>query len=313
MTKPFRLSLAQRVCRYLPPLLSQQIREIIYPRASALKDDYDFTVRAQTGSLLKSKTSDFHGYPFAVHGYYDWRRWAIANVLCSPGDVIIEIGSNIGTETIGFSDYLGASGRVYAFEPLPSNLSVLLENVRTARYRNITVYQCAVGDRCSSVRFAPPKQRENSGIGQVLWQDQTSEGIEVECITLDSIMHEVPQINMLFMDAEGAETRILRGARELIGRDAPYLVTEASEFAVRPSGSTIEELANELFELDYTVFSISRLGLSKLNNASDAQLEGNWFCAPRSQIDLSRRVSYYIFASAVLPCVANLNPLSRVT
>src|SRR5690606_10295851 len=123
--KPIRLSLAQTLCRYLPPILSQRVRSKIYPISVAYSDDYQFSVQSLTGSMFESRTSEYHGYKFAVHGYLYWRAWAIALAICEPGDTIIEIGANIGTETVGFADIVGGEGRVFAFEPFPDNVQSL--------------------------------------------------------------------------------------------------------------------------------------------------------------------------------------------
>jgi len=244
-----------------------------------------------------------------VHGYYDWRRWAIAAALCTTGDSVIEIGSNIGTETVGFADFLGPSGRVYAFEPLPSNLAILIENARNVRYRNVSVFPCEIGDRSGSVRFAPPDMRQHSGIGRVLWQADQTNTIEVQCCTLDSLMEKLPRIRALFVDAEGAELRILRGAEGLIKRDAPVIIIEASEVTLKSAGSSTEELATKILDADYDLFEIRRFGLARLKNPKSAQSEGNWFCVPRDQASVSTKVSDSILACALLPTVARLNPL----
>ena len=63
-------------------------------------------------------------YPFAVHGYFYCTAWGITLAIFAPGDTIVEVGANVGTETIGFSDIVGRSGRVIAFEPVPANIAV---------------------------------------------------------------------------------------------------------------------------------------------------------------------------------------------
>jgi hypothetical protein len=90
--------------------VSFRVRKRLYPAARALQDDHAFAVRAQTGSVLRCRTSDKHAYAFGVHGYNDWRLWAIALATCARGDTIVEIGANVGTETVGFSDIVGPAG-----------------------------------------------------------------------------------------------------------------------------------------------------------------------------------------------------------
>lgn len=52
-------------------------------------------------------TRDFHLHVLAIHGYYDWRVLVIAGAICSQGDTIVEVGANVGTETLGFADIVG--------------------------------------------------------------------------------------------------------------------------------------------------------------------------------------------------------------
>lgn len=91
--KPLRFALAQIVCRKLPPILAQTVREWIYPMVMAFRDDYEFIVRGQNGSVFKVRTGILQAYPFSVQGYYDWRNGAIALAHCTAGDTVVDIGS----------------------------------------------------------------------------------------------------------------------------------------------------------------------------------------------------------------------------
>ena len=159
--KPWRLTIAQKICRPLPPIISQRVRSWIYPREIAAKDKYEFVENSITGSKFIGKTNDFFCHPFAVHGYYYWRAWAIALAVCSRGDSIIEIGANVGTETIGFSDIVGKSGNVIAFEPLPNNIKVLEIALAESQWKNINIHPYVVVDTDKIVRFFPPKSLLN--------------------------------------------------------------------------------------------------------------------------------------------------------
>jgi FkbM family methyltransferase len=221
--KPLRLAIAQTVCRYLPPIISQWIREVIYPRELAYSDGFQVTVRAQTGSLYSGNTADHHIYPFSVHGYYYWRAWAIAIAVCSAGDTIVEVGANVGTETIGFSDIVGRSGRVIAFEPLLANIAALSSSLKKAKWQNISLQPVAVGDANETVLFSAPVLAQNSGIGYIVRDaEKTVDGlVEVKCVTLDTFWGKEVSPRLVFMDVEGFEIKVLRGAREMITQHAP--------------------------------------------------------------------------------------------
>jgi FkbM family methyltransferase len=309
--QPARLTLAQCLCRPLPPLLAQSLRNWIYPYERALHDDHPFIARSQTGSLLKSRTSDYHAYRVAVHGYHDWRLWAVAVALCGPGDTIIEIGANVGTETIGFGDIVGASGKVFAFEPLPSNRSVLLETV-SLNQRPVQVLPFAVGDTVGPVRFELPRGLGASGGGHVEWFESAGSdaGIEVECVTLDSMADRLGPANLISMDAEGSEPRVLRGAESYLRACRPAIILEAGPKQLGRAGSSPQQLRAELERLDYRVFVIRRFGLDPIERGADSKIK-NWLALPQSRPKALQAVRRQILYCGLLPCIAGINPLSR--
>src|SRR5579872_6576850 len=312
IAKPFRLSLAQKICRPLPPLISQRVRGLVYPLRCAYRDDFKYIVRSQTGSVFQGSTGDFHGYPFSVHGYYEWRNWAIALALCSPGDTIIEIGANIGTETVGFRDIVGDAGRVFAFEPLPSNFQALRRVLLLNGCKNVNAFPLALGRASGKARFAPPDKKGASGSGHfaVNGERDSTNIIEVECATLDSLSPMIGTARMIFIDTEGAETAVIEGAGEYITRHQPAIVLEASPQLLVRAGSSLEELHVLLKSLAYETFVISRFGLAvprKLETAHSA----NWLCLPAGRQMSVRRIRRFLGACGLLPCVSGLNPLSN--
>jgi len=310
--KPVRLSVAQKLCRKLPPIFAQRLRDWIYPIERAYRDDYKFTVRAQTGSMFSSRTSDYHAYPFSVHGYFEWRNWAIAMAFCSPGDTILEIGANIGTETVGFSDIVGDLGKVYAFEPLPSNLELLKETVRLNQYQNVIVLPVAVGEECKRVRFVVPPAKSASGMGYILGiEKQTnSNSIETDCVTLDSYSDRIGPVKLIFIDAEGAEVLILSGAREFIQTHKPTIVLEAHPKFLARAGFTPKDLYAEIKELEYKPFKISRLGLTRVELGSFDNYH-NWLCIPCSKLETANIAKKYIRRCGLFPCMPGWNPLTQ--
>lgn len=308
--KPFRLALAQKVCRPLPPLISQRVRTVIYPQEMAFKDDYEFEVRALTGSRFRSRTSDFHGYPFSVHGYYEWRNWAIALAVCSSGDHIIEIGANIGTETVGFADIVGKEGRVYAFEPFPNNVKALQEIVTLNGCDQVIVLTQAVGAIGGKVKFVCPPDKHASGIGFVSRADSAGDGpvIEVECVTLDSLQQTLGPCRAIFMDVEGAEIDILRGGTSYIQEFQPIIVLEASPKTLQRAGFNLYNLHEQIAALGYQAFRIGRLGVRKVDLASSST--SNWLCVPLSKQHILASVKQMIRRSGFFPCIPGLNPMT---
>ncbi len=309
--RPIRFLIAKNTCRVLPPLLSQSLRNLIYPIKVARQNDFTFTAKSQTGSSLTNRISDSQAYRFSIHGYHEWRNLAISIALCRSGDTIIEIGSHIGTETIGFSDIMGSSGKVYAFEPLPSNLVSLKKTADDSQYKNIIISNNAVGDSVKKVKFVIPLPKESTGLAHILAENEktTAETIEVDCVTLDSL--SIKNAKLIFIDAEGADLSILQGGKNYLKENKPAIVLECYPKFLARSGFTVKDLYSTIKDLGYEAFEISRAGLKQIKSPENYNKVRNWLCIHSSKIDDVKTVDRYIKICGLLPCIPGINPMSK--
>jgi len=322
-----RLQFARLLCSWVPPIAAGKLTRLLYPYERGKLDDYEFTVRAKTGSPFSGSTRDFHAHPLAVRGYGEWRNWAMAMALCGPGDVIVESGANVGTETVGYSDIAGPRGRVVAFEPLPSNRAAVERLLPALHHPNVTLLPYALSDRNETTRFAVPPQYMSQGTGHLLGAEERQtetttyyyeplemELIEVECRPLDELATEVGTMRLLLADVEGAEVALLRGARRVLEADRPALVLEASQPHLRRAGlKGVEDLHSELAGLRYRAFEIGRLDLMEVNpRAASSQYSHNWLCLPEERTELLGLVRSSLRLCGLMPCIMRLNPMTRV-
>ena len=318
-----RLAIAQTICRRLPPLAARRIGSHLYSFDRGRRDAVRFVTRAKTGSYFTGTTADYNSHPMAIYGHNEWRNWAIALALSAAGDTVVEVGANVGTETVGFSDIVGPSGRVLAFEPHPENLISLRETLPLITHNNVTLLPFAVGAEHSTIRFAaPPATARSQGIGHILGPDESSRGIvtdhesdvdwpiiEVDCVTLDSYVDQLGPVRLVFMDAEGAEVSILRGAENFVCAHRPEIVVEAVPDHLARQGTSIEELYATLRSLGYVSFALRRLHLEALDHPNSSIDPLNWLCIPDARIAVASRVERLLRRCALSPCIMGLNPL----
>lgn len=276
----------------------------------ARAEDQEFTATAVTGSPFSGTTSDHVAYPFAVHGYFNWRNVAIARAVCDPGAVIMDIGANVGSETVSFSDIAGERGAVYAFEPYPPNLERLRRNAGQTRWRNVTVFSQALSDSAGEVAFSAPAQ-ENSGCGYVR-DDSAGDDratVTVARTTIDALAGELRSPRLMVMDVEGHELAVLRGAERLLARERPVIVLEVLEDLLARAGSSPVMIAEHLGSHGYELYEIGRLGLSPIPSGGRIPRASDWLAVPAGQPFLGRRVGRMLRRCGLLPCTPRLNPL----
>ncbi len=217
--RPLRLALAQTVCGRLPPLIAQRARALLYPRTQSIRDDYGFECRSKTGGRFASTTRLFSAYPFAVHGYFEWRNVAIAAAVASPGDTIVEVGANIGTETVAFADIVGTHGLVIAFEPVEEYVIALKRLTDLNPHHSIRIEPCAVSDSTGEATLVRPKDSETSASAHLEWRgagadsnpyQRDGERSAIEIVTLDQTLPQVGELSAIFVDTDGYDAAVVR-------------------------------------------------------------------------------------------------------
>ena len=180
-------------------------------------------------------------------------KWAVPKTCAhiKPGDFVLDIGANIGSHTLGYSRAVGATGKVWAFEPNPVAYECLKWNM-DAFCTNVHCFKVGLSDKPAKCRIY---QSQNVGASMLFELDETEGGAETSVTTLDSIFadsHE-PKVNLLKADGEGWELRILRGAEQVIRKDKPIMFIEVNEGALNRQGSTEKELLDFITSLGYRI------------------------------------------------------------
>jgi FkbM family methyltransferase len=180
-------------------------------------------------------------------GTYDRAESNLMKHHLRPGGVCFDIGAQAGYHTLYASTMVGPSGRVFAFEPAPRNIANIKKHMAMNRLTNVTVVEAAVSDFDGVSHF-------DCASSAVSGHLSTSGSLAVRTISLD---HEIdcgalPEPDYIKIDAEGAELRILEGARKLLTRRHPTLSVETHQWL--PEFPTVrQDCIQFLFELGYTL------------------------------------------------------------
>lgn len=145
-----------------------------------------------------------------------------------PGDVVYDLGANVGFYTLLASRAAGPHGRVVAFEPVPRNLDFLRRHIELNRCDNVVVRPTAVGAADGTATFDADGDPSMGRLSE-------GGGLTVRVEGLDSLLHrgELPPPDLMKVDVEGAEASVFRGAQRLISRYRPVIFLATHGTAAR--------------------------------------------------------------------------------
>ena len=151
-------------------------------------------------------------------GSYEYEQRLIFERYVGAGDVVFDVGANVGFYTLVSSALVGSTGQVVAFEPLPRNLYFLRAHLSMNHIDNVTVIDKAVADQTGIVKF---KRHESRSMGRISDEGDTSVG----AVCLDELIQKsvLPSPCCIKMDVEGGEYRALTGIREFLSHSHPVI------------------------------------------------------------------------------------------
>ena len=182
-----------------------------------------------------------------THGY-EWDGWMRKDVeeYYKEGTEILDIGANIGYNSLMFSDY----GPVYAFEPLFHKVVQLNIDNNNLKHKMYSVPIALSNKNGTSIMYFPTSVPNtglrNYGGSSMYTFDGTDYSTEtkVECRRLDDIYEGVT--SFMKIDVEGHELEVLKGAENTIKKFMPTILIEIHDFGEN------NEVHKHLKELGYT-------------------------------------------------------------
>jgi FkbM family methyltransferase len=157
-------------------------------------------------------------------GAYELPVQRLLQRVLAPGACFWDVGAHIGFFALIASRFVGATGHVEAFEPLPENRNRLGSALELNDVANVRVHPVALGARAGSAPFV---SSGSSLTGSLAGRDDEP-GRKVQCRTLDQEADRLPLPDLIKIDVEGFELEALRGGARLLQEHRPRLVVEFS-------------------------------------------------------------------------------------
>jgi FkbM family methyltransferase len=157
----------------------------------------------------------------------------LADQLVKPGDVVWDVGANVGLFAFAAAARAGNSGSVLAIEPDPW-LGALLRRSMAEEAPNaapVKVLRTAVSDRVGIVEFNVAKRARASNFITGFGGTQAGgsrRSFPVMAVSLDELGKHLPAPSLIKIDVEGMEHLVLAGAQQVLTH-RPIVISEISQ------------------------------------------------------------------------------------
>lgn len=183
----------------------------------------------------------------ARHRYLGWNpeEYGAFRASVRPGDIVIDAGANVGAYTLLFAQWVGRSGRVFAFEPAPATRASLVRHLRLNGLADrVDVIPAAIAADDGDARFAVDG---HGGASHLFPSHDAANVIDVATTSIDGFCAQQRiQPNMVKIDVEGAELEALRGARTTLAAATIQLFVEFHPAVWKSRGIGRPDLEREL-------------------------------------------------------------------
>lgn len=178
--------------------------------------------------------------------------------LVNKGDIVLDVGTNIGETLLNFAKLAGTKGFVYGFEPDNVNFANLRRNIALNDFQNVHVFNFGISDKQEAVKLYRVDPH-NLGMNRILAESEASQFDDftaIETRTLDDVIAEndIRRLDVIKIDIEGYEMHALRGAKGVLAKFRPRLFIEVGYARLLNNGTSPTEMIEFLDGLRYTVF-----------------------------------------------------------
>jgi FkbM family methyltransferase len=189
--------------------------------------------------------------PMTIKSY---RRWV------KPGDVVLDIGANIGAHTLPLAALVGDEGRVLAFEPTAFAFHKLQANIRLNPRFDRTIHALQVmlvadsNDSLDAEIFSSWPLTEEEGLHEH-HRGQLMSTTGATSVSLDQVLKElaIDRVDFVKMDVDGHEYDVILGARESLAKFRPRVLMELAPYLFDRNPAAFDGLIECFRSLDYTL------------------------------------------------------------
>jgi FkbM family methyltransferase len=267
-TRNWKMPGKEKLARWLKP--SKQIGKelsggIIWP------EDEDIAIYTTADNFIEWK--------ILTIGTYENEINKLIRLCLKPGSVALDIGGNIGLQSIRMSQCVGSDGQVIAFEPLKHLQERFKKNIALNKIFNVLLMPYALSDADSDqeLKFSPLEW--NQGSFSLAGKPHGTETQLVQIKKGDALpeIQALKRLDLIKIDVEGFEYRVLKGLTNTLEKFRPRIIFEYNVNYWAANGLKLNDCFAFLQQVGYKLYQVYPAGCQPLNSAEEAE-GGNIFC-----------------------------------
>jgi FkbM family methyltransferase len=247
--------------------------------------------RSRSGAVMDLDLSEFVQ---RKHWFRSYERNEIRFIhrFVRPGDVVVDVGANVGVLATEAARAVGPTGRVIAIEPVPSNAAVLRANAALDPRTRIEVIESAVGASAGVLGLGIDQLQRSVG-NQGAYTAIGGTAVDIDTVVplarLDDLLaHRLApneRVRLLKVDVEGMEASVFEGAEELLAsrrvdavmfeRNLTLTTTQPGD-VLRRHGFTVQRLGSFGRVLDTSPL-IASAATDRVDTGRRSDVIVNWY------------------------------------
>src|SRR3972149_7955226 len=167
------------------------------------------------GYWFYMSTRNIELVPFMILGKFQKGTVTTLEKIVKKDWTVCEIGAYIGDNTAILSNLVGMNGRVISIEPEPDHFRLLQKNIRLNRLKNVETHQIAISNKNGwGTIYTPEINSPDSRLFKLSGESRT--GHQVKIKKLDSLLEKEKRIDLVIIDVQGWEEKVLSGAKKTL-------------------------------------------------------------------------------------------------
>jgi len=157
-------------------------------------------------------------------------RWALGDI--SEGELVVDVGSNLGVYTFWLAKRVGLSGRVVALDPVEECVRYLRAAISQLGFTQVTVLHCGASDAAAVLELRIPVKGNRVTLSRATFRQVVgpAQVASAQVRPLDDLLSDRDRpVTFVKCDTEGHELAVLHGAQEILKTDRPSLLIECEQ------------------------------------------------------------------------------------